>query len=55
MTTDPNRMGFAAEMQIISYTFTVLSDQFTISKDIDAKIPIIIFVGQSVLLGDHGV
>ena len=49
MSTEPNRMGVFAEMQIISYNFIILkhnySDQFTISKDIDAESPIIIFRG----------
>ena len=53
VTTEPNRMGFFAEMQIISDSFIILipkaySDWFTILKAIDAESPIVIFFWQSV-------
>ena len=45
MTSD----GVFTEMQIISYSFVILKhflkDQFTISKDSDAEIRIVIYVG----------
>ena len=50
VTTEPNRVGFLLEMQIISYSFVkAFQDQLTCSKDTDTESLIIIFGRQLVL------